>query len=448
MFSLRLRIVVAVNTVVMVALAGLVGYAYGLSIDANNKYQVARAKLVTDIDAARKDGLPTSNLSPVVTQLASLDQASAPLWPTSRTNFYLGNAHTADQLDGDLAATREEVRTSFRADTATQLASAKAAIAHDQQVEVADLTVTGLNQRLAVLTQAVTSAQSINDWRNLDPKAGALSADAVAAGAQQEKDNAAIQQAATSLLQQTSANIPALQQAGNNALANGRNDATVATYESKPGRFAAITALTTAYQQSEHYAARLASPDASVVAYGAAGVLTYSERVHNMLMAGLQPKHIIVSFQAQRAVAYENGKVVMDTLVTTGIRGVTDIGTDFGPMKVLFRSHPYTMKSPWPKTSPHWYPDTVVQWTTFFTSAESFHDASWEPDRLLGPGSQFNASTRSHGCVHLPANLAQWLNGWAVEGTPVDIFPGNGQPVAEQLSEMTTDSQGRPLSAP
>jgi len=103
-----------------------------------------------------------------------------------------------------------------------------------------------------------------------------------------------------------------------------------------------------------------------------------------MLVQGLSPKHIIVSFQAQRAWAFENGKVVMDSLVTTGIRGVTDIGTDFGPMKVLFRSHPYTMKSPWPKTSPHWYRDTVVQWTTFFTSAESFHDASWEPDQSAG----------------------------------------------------------------
>jgi lipoprotein-anchoring transpeptidase ErfK/SrfK len=139
---------------------------------------------------------------------------------------------------------------------------------------------------------------------------------------------------------------------------------------------------------------------------------------------------------------------VMESVVTTGIRGVTDIGTDFGPMKVLFRNHPYTMRSPWPKTSPHYYPDTVVQWTTFFTSAESFHDASWEPDSLLGPGSQFNTSTRSHGCIHLPFNLAQWLFGWATEGTPVDVVPGNGQPVTEQLSEMTTDSQGKPLSAP
>ena len=40
------------------------------------------------------------------------------------------------------------------------------------------------------------------------------------------------------------------------------------------------------------------------------------------------------------------------------------------------------------------------------------------------------------------------MNGWATEGTPVDVVPGNGQPVAEQLSEMTTDSQGKPLSAP
>ena len=448
MFSTRLRILVALNTVAMVTLAGLLGYGYRQALDANATYQQARTRLVADIRAAAQEGLPSANLSPISSALTSLDQAATPLWPNSRTTFYLSSAQTAARLDAELAAERQRVLLSFSTDTATQLANAQAAIGHDQQVEVADITLASLTQRIMALSKASTTAQKIKDWQSLDAQATVLSTEAAAAGVHQEQENAAILAASNVLLQQTNSNVGALQQAGNAALASGRNDATVATYESKPGRFAAINALTVMYQQTEHYAARLASPDPKVVAYGAAAVQRYSDQVHQMLLQGLSPKHIIVSFQAQRAWAYENGKVVMDSLVTTGIRGVTDIGTDFGPMKVLFRSHPYTMKSPWPKTSPHWYPDTVVQWTTFFTSAESFHDASWEPDSLLGPGSQFNASTRSHGCIHLPANLAQWMNGWAAEGTPVDVVPGNGQPVAEQLSEMTTDSQGKPMSAP
>jgi lipoprotein-anchoring transpeptidase ErfK/SrfK len=448
MFSTRLRILVALNTAAMVTLAGLLGYGYRQAMDASAVYQQARTRLVADIKAAKQEGLPSANLTPITTALSSLDRTRTPLWPSSRTNFYLSSEGAAARLDAELAAERQRVLLSYRTDTATQLANAQAAIGHDQQVEVADITLASLTQRLAALSKASATAQKIKDWQSLDSQATALSTEAVAAAVHQEQENAAIQQASTALLQQTAGNVTALQQAGNAALASGRNDATVATYESKPGRFAAITALTVVYQQSEHYAARLASPDPKVVAYGAAAVQRYSDQIHQMLVQGLAPKHIIVSFQAQRAWAYENGKVVMDALVTTGIRGVTDIGTDFGPMKVLFRSHPYTMRSPWPKTSPHYYPDTVVQWTTFFTSEESFHDASWEPDSLLGPGSQFNTSTRSHGCIHLLANLAQWMNGWATEGTPVDVVPGNGQPVAEQLSEMTTDSQGKPLSAP
>jgi lipoprotein-anchoring transpeptidase ErfK/SrfK len=448
MFSTRLRILIALNTVAMVALAGLLGYGFRQALDANATYQQARTKLVADIKAAKQEGLPGTNLTPISAALSSLDQAATPLWPNSRTSFYITNTQTAARLDAELAAERQRVLQSYSNNAATQLANAQAAIAHDQQVEVADITLAGFTQRMTALTTASTTAQKIKDWQSLDAQATALGSEAAAAGLHQEQDNAAIQQASTVLLQQTVNNVSALQQAGNAALAGGRNDATIATYESKAGRFAAINALTTVYQQTEHYAARLASPDPKVVAYGAAAVQHYSAQINQLMLQGLAPKHIVVSFQAQRAWAFENGKVVMDSLVTTGIRGVTDIGTDFGPMKVLFRNHPYTMRSPWPKTSPHYYPDTVVQWTTFFTSAESFHDASWEPDSLLGPGSQFNASTRSHGCIHLPFNLAQWMFGWATEGTPVDVVPGNGQAVAEQLSEMTTDSQGKPLSAP
>jgi hypothetical protein len=335
---------------------------------------------------------------------------------------------------------------SSSSEAATQLGAAQAAVEHDQQVEVPDSSVVPYRARLAAITKASAAARKIKDWQGLAAQAMALHNDAVAAGVLQDQANAAIQQAANAVLQQSGGNVAAIQQVGNAALANGRNDTTVAAYEAKPGRFTNIAALMDVYNQVEHYSARLVSPDANQIAYGTAAIQRYSGQVHQMLLQGLGSKHIIVSFQAQRAWAYENGNVVMDSLVTTGIRGATAFGTDFGPMKVLFKSHPYTMRSPWPKTSIYWYPNTVVQWTTFFTASESFHDASWEPDYLLGAGSQFNASTRSHGCIHIPFGLARWMFGWASEGTPVDVVPGNGQPVSEQLSEMTTDNQGNPLN--
>jgi lipoprotein-anchoring transpeptidase ErfK/SrfK len=444
--SQRIRVLVAIDTIALLALAALLGYGYHEAMQASSHYQQIRAHLSADIQAAKQDGLSAAALIPITSQLSSLDGSQPPLLPSARTDLYRSDARTAARLEADLAAARQSALQAASNDTAAQLAATQAAIEHDQQIEVPDSSLATYRERLAAINKATTAARKIKDWQSLAGQATDLRNNIAAAGVLQEQENAAIQQAAVAVLQQSGANIGALQQAGNAALVNGRNDATVASYEAKPGRFTNIAALMGVYNQLEHYAGRLASPDVNQVAYGTAAIQKYSGQVHQMLLKGLGPKHIIVSFQAQRAWAYENGNVVMDSLVTTGIRGATAFGTDFGPMKVLFKSHPYTMRSPWPKTSSFWYPNTVVQWTTFFTASESFHDASWEPDSLLGPGSQFNASTRSHGCIHLPYNLAQWLFGWAAEGTPVDVVPANGQPVAEQLSEMTTDSQGNPLN--
>jgi hypothetical protein len=38
------------------------------------------------------------------------------------------------------------------------------------------------------------------------------------------------------------------------------------------------------------------------------------------------------------------------------------------------------------------------------------------------------------------------MYGWATVGMPVDVVPGDGQTVAAQLAEMTTDDQGNPLN--
>ena len=441
----RIQVLVGLDVAALLALAALVGYGYHQAFQARDRYAQIRARLTADIQAARQDGLPATALVPITSELSSIDGSRPPLWPNARTDLYLNDARTATRLEADLVTARQSALQSSSSAAATDLAATQAAIEHDQQIEVPDGSLATFRTRLGTITKATTVARKIKEWQSLAAEAMSLHNDVTAAGDLQAQANSAIQQAAATLLQ-SGANLGALQQAGNAALVNCRNDATVASYEAKPGRFKNIAPLMDVYNQVEHYAARLGSPDISQAAYGTAAIQRYSAQVHQMFLQGLGAKHIIVSFQAQRALAYENGNVVMDSLVTTGIRGNTSIGTDFGPMKVLFRSHPYTMRSPWPKTSPFWYPNTVVQWTTFFTPSESFHDASWEPDSLLGPGSQFNASTRSHGCIHLPYSLAQWMFGWAGEGTPVDVFPGNGQPVAEQLSEMTTDSQGNPLN--
>ncbi|MDQ6773296.1 MAG: L,D-transpeptidase [Candidatus Dormibacteraeota bacterium] len=427
--------------------AGFTYYANQKVVAAFQSYESRHHQLSNDLQAAAKSGYTADDLAGARSALKAVDNQQPPFWLGSRAGFYQTQGQLLSQADTQLQQQQQQLTQQAKDTAAQQLSSAQTGIAHGQQIDVPDPVLAPFSQQLTALTQAQGAAKTISDWRKLDADTKTLVAGVTAAGAAQEQENQAIQQAAAALLQQLAGNIASIRDNGQAALASGRNDATVAAYEGKANRFKDLAPMMTLNDRLEHFAGRLASPDVNQVAYGAAAVGRYQGQIHQLLIQDLGPKHIVVSFQGQHVWAYENGNVVMQSAVTTGIRGVTAYGTDFGPMKVLWRSHPWTMKSPWPKGSQYWYPNTVVQWTAFFTySGESFHDASWESDSQLGPGSQYDASTRSHGCIHLPYDLAQWTYNWTEVGTPVDVYPGNGQPVAEQLSEMTTDNNGNPIN--
>jgi len=414
---------------------------------ASNRYLQARTSLLTDLRAARGEGYSAADLADISTRLSALDRAQAPSLGGDAGSFYLANAVVVTQLDLELGARKTEVLANTTSDARTQLLKASAGVARGQALGALEIDLVPLQNRLAGARGLASSARTIADWRKADSELTFIAGDATSLVARQQSENAALQVAAAALAQQTSGNIDAIRKAGTDAQLNGRNDASVASYEALPGRFKDIGPLMDIYNRMEFYGAKLGSSDVNTVLVGSAAVQRYAGQVHQMMIQGLGSKHLVVNFATQHFWAYENGSVVAESATTTGVRGDTAYGTDFGPMKILYRSHPWKMHSPFPRGTPHWYPDTVVQWTAFFTwSGESFHDANWEPDYQLGPGSQYNAYTRSHGCVHVPYNDAHFLFNWANEGTPVDVFPGNGQPVAEQLSEMTTDNQGNPLN--
>jgi lipoprotein-anchoring transpeptidase ErfK/SrfK len=152
---------------------------------------------------------------------------------------------------------------------------------------------------------------------------------------------------------------------------------------------------------------------------------------------------IVISLQAQHLTAYDKGKILVDTPVTTGR---PELSTDIGLMHVLRTNSPWTMKSPWPKGSPLWYPDTPVTSVAWFTpTGEGIHDASWEPASAYGPGSQ-NGPYASHGCVHMPSDAQATLFAWVTVGTPVVVIPGDGTAVLEQVARQSVDAEGNPIS--
>ena len=137
--------------------------------------------------------------------------------------------------------------------------------------------------------------------------------------------------------------------------------------------------------------------------------------------AGLVPpagKWIVLSLECQELTAYQDGRVVQDTLITSGRPA---LATDRGHTHVLSKSHPFLMISPWPKGSPYYYsPDWVQYATWIWPNGTAIHDADWQPDSTLGPGSP-NGPYASHGCVHVTLAMAAWVWSWADVGTPVDV---------------------------
>ena len=129
-------------------------------------------------------------------------------------------------------------------------------------------------------------------------------------------------------------------------------------------------------------------------------------------------KYLVISTECQELTAYQDGNVIADMLVTTG-RPV--LPTREGHTRVLSKNHPWLMQSTWAPGTIGWYPPTWVSYVTWiWNDGTGIHDASWEPDSALGPGSQ-DGPFASHGCIHVTVSWAQWIYGWADIGIPVDV---------------------------
>src|SRR5207253_7112714 len=141
-------------------------------------------------------------------------------------------------------------------------------------------------------------------------------------------DTAALQPEASRLLAMHYAGNPrALGERGRMALVVGRNDATVAD-------FLRLRWVGRLDAQLERYGAWLASTDQARLALGVAGVAHYGTESHAGLLHNVHSRLIIVSIAAQRLIAYDNGRAVADTPVTTGRPSLpTDIGATRGGSK-------------------------------------------------------------------------------------------------------------------
>ena len=129
-------------------------------------------------------------------------------------------------------------------------------------------------------------------------------------------------------------------------------------------------------------------------------------------------KVITINLTLQEGVFWQDGCAVKATPVTTG-RPL--LRTPTGHFSIFYKTSPFKFVSPWPITSPFYYVPTWTSWVMEFAGGGYFiHDAWWEPSYEYGPGGE-NSAGASHGCIHIPTDVMQWLYSWTPMGTPVII---------------------------
>ncbi|MEW6580367.1 MAG: LysM peptidoglycan-binding domain-containing protein [Chloroflexota bacterium] len=113
-------------------------------------------------------------------------------------------------------------------------------------------------------------------------------------------------------------------------------------------------------------------------------------------------KQIIVDLSDQRVYAYENGQLVRNVLVSTGLWGTPTVTGNFSI---------YTKYDSQLMSGPGYYLPGVP-WVMYFYRDYSLHGTYWH--------SNFG-QPMSHGCVNMPTPEAAWLYQWAPIGTSVRV---------------------------
>jgi hypothetical protein len=122
-------------------------------------------------------------------------------------------------------------------------------------------------------------------------------------------------------------------------------------------------------------------------------------------------KEVVVSISAQTMWAYEEGEVVMSSLVSTGTAEVPETTTPIGFHSVVAKFDAQTMEG---TISGEYYRVEDVPYVMYFDDGgDALHGTYWH--------SNFG-TPMSHGCVNLPMDIAAWMYGWADIGTAVSVI--------------------------
>lgn len=119
-------------------------------------------------------------------------------------------------------------------------------------------------------------------------------------------------------------------------------------------------------------------------------------------------KLITVDLGQQKLYAWDGGKVVFQSPVSTGMRYTPTVR---GSFKIRTKIPLQDMKGSYPPYEPYFIKN--VPNVMYFYGAYAIHGTFWH--------NSFG-SRASHGCVNLPVAASQWVYNFADVGTRVEVF--------------------------
>ncbi len=413
---MRKRAWIAIGGILGIVLFAGLGTARATQVwnenQARSTMENTRSSVFRALTHARQIGLLPSEIAPFWRRAHMLTLAVPPssgvLWDSSGSAFYQRQTRAYRRLHRAIRARERQVTSATRAQAQAGITSARALLASARTLDI-DVTLA---------TSQLSRAYSELSVRRHPVQFRAVSGEVALITSTLDPVIAARQKTINTILASTTRSLPAI-------AARAEADVTSANDQ--------ISLLALFSGHTAGLSAALVQRDAMVKAQTdpvrAAVKLSELEAKRASIAADFQRvvpgKFILVSTEDQSARAYQDGKEIYSTDVTTG---GPELPTDHGVFHIYAKISPFVFHSPWPPGSPYYYlPSPVTYWMPF-DRAEGLHDAPWRS--YFGAGSNLAANDLgdgniiqgTHGCVNLPYDAAQFIWNWASVGTTVVVI--------------------------
>ena len=413
-----LRIGVVLGSFILVG--GVIGGQDIREAIAQQNYQTERAQVLADQSRAINLGLQSAEYSDLVQQEATTSAQMAPSatapFNEARIQFFNRQANDEAQIHAQLQSRIDKLLSQTRSAAQSDVAQLTTNLQKAKQVGVDSQLMVDFDGLPSKAQIELDDATSVSAYRALTTELKAPLSKLSLLISDQETTNALIAQYAAQISAQDHGDLTAARASASASLSQIQSDLqTAKTFQLD------VSVVDTHVQRLADQLNAATTLSAVQQVHG--GLMVQEKVLQDDMNQNLPDKAITVSLKEQVLRAYEKGKQVFWTYVTTGRPGLE---TDPGNFKVYWKVSPWTMHSPWPKGSAYWYPDTKVQMVMWFNGGAGIHDSSWRA--YYGPGTEyphydpFGEDNGSHGCVNVPPHNMPWLWNWTPTNTPVIVY--------------------------